>query len=245
MPARAKRFVTTSLTAAPEHGERPALGSDQGGAEVADLHALRALRGHQGKLVERQRPDGADRLDKGDASRVALLDVLDDPVVGRVGLGVAERRRVLVGAHLARADCDEQRVVVHAQARAGVDHLDVRVDPAECVLYPLSLCVTRDPAQRIAPWSPEGERLANRERPVDELLAGGDQLDPHRVAHETTQPEKPLRRRDPSTADHNPKSSHCSTVGLAGYAGIGSPPQRTGGELRTPAARARGLAMRR
>ena len=82
MPARARRLVTASLTAGPKTASGRGSGVTSDELEVADVHALGALGGHQRELVERQRPDRADGLDERELAGVAALDVLDDPVVG-------------------------------------------------------------------------------------------------------------------------------------------------------------------
>ena len=85
--------MTTSLDGGPEDRQRPRLRCDERQLEVSDVHAVGPLRGHQRELVERQRPDRADRLDEGESAGVAPLDVLHDPVVDGVRVGVAEASR--------------------------------------------------------------------------------------------------------------------------------------------------------
>ena len=113
-----------------EDRERPSLRCDDRRAEVAHVHALRALSRHQRELVERQRPDRTDGLDERQAVCVALLDVLDDPVVGRVGLSVAECRHALrpVRLHGPSTDRYEECVELHALASPGAGR-PARPDP--------------------------------------------------------------------------------------------------------------------
>ena len=140
-----------------EHREWAPLGRHERELEVANIHALGTLRGHQRQLVQRQRPDGPDRLHECELARVAGLDVLHDSVVGGVGLGIAEGCHVLVRLHRAGADSDEQRVVLDAPATGRVHHLCVRVDPRQRVLRPFGIRVAHNPPQRIALGAAERE----------------------------------------------------------------------------------------
>ena len=106
--------MTTSLTAVPKTASGPRLGGHEHELQVPDVHALGPLGGHERELVERQRPDRANRLDEREFAGVAALDVLHDPVVAGVSFGVTERGDVLVGLDLPRTNRDQQRVVLDA-----------------------------------------------------------------------------------------------------------------------------------
>ena len=216
-----------------EDGEGTRLGGHERQLEIADVHALGALRCHERQLVQRERPHRADRLDEGEVAGVAALDVLDDPVVGRVGVGVSEGRDVLVGLDLARADGDQQGVILDAAAVLRVDRAGVGVDPLERVLRPVGARVVRDSAQRVPARPPEGERLADGHRAVDELVARRQKLDVDGVAGEPSEAKKTLDCRDAAATDHDTEISHCRTVRASAPLAIGALPDRFGGELRS------------
>ena len=144
MPARARRFVTTSLTAVPKTASGRGSGCHEHQLQVPDVHALSALRRHERELVERQRPDRPNRLDEREAAGVAALDVLHDAVVDGVGVGVAEGGDVLVGLDLPGADGDQQGVVLDAPSALRVDDLRVRIDPSQRILGPVGVAVACD-----------------------------------------------------------------------------------------------------
>jgi hypothetical protein len=53
--------------------------------DIADVHAVGALCGHQRQLIEGQGPGGSDREDEGQAVDVVLLEVLHQPVQHLIG----------------------------------------------------------------------------------------------------------------------------------------------------------------
>ena len=197
-------------------GQRTWLRCHEYQLEAPDVHALRPLRGHESELVQRQRPHRAKRLDERDAPGVTLLDVLDDALVGRVGIRVPERGDVLVWLDQPGTDRDQKRVVVDASSLGGVDDLGVSFNPSERVLREFRPGVLRDVAQRIAPRRPERERLTHSHGPVDEFLVRGDQLDLHRVPCQPSQPKKTLDRGDPTATNNNSKIAHPRAYGSLG-----------------------------
>ena len=209
-----------------ENGERTGLRRHEHQLEVPAVHALRALRGHQRELVQRQRPHRANRLDECEAPGVALLDILHDALEGRVGVRVPKRGDVFIGLNLPGADRHEQGVVLNPPSVARVDDLSIGIDPRKHVLRPVGARVTRDAPQRIVARRPRRERLAHGHGAVDELLVGGDQLDVHRVSCQPSQPKETFDRCDPTATDNYPKIAHATSVRLGGRPAIGALPRQ-------------------
>ena len=151
---------------------------------------------------------------------VAALDVLDDPVVGRVGVGVSEGRDVLVGLDLARADGDQQGVVSTrrpfscGRACVGSTHSSasfVQSAPASCAIRRSGYRCGR-PNANGSRGPPSGGRRARHQAP---------KLDVDGVAGEPSEVKKTLDCRDAAPTDNDTEISHCRTVRASAPLAIG------------------------
>src|SRR5205807_2977872 len=111
---------------------------------------LSAAGQHGRELVIRQGPRHAWRDDKGDASYVLALDVLDEPVERLVQMAVVDGEGVTVAGAGVGSERDDQGVIEKFFAVGGVRHLPGGLHPGECVRYELCVEIARDSVERIA-----------------------------------------------------------------------------------------------
>ena len=94
-----------------EELERLLLGRDERELDALDLMGTEMAGGHQGELVERQRPDGTRGNDEGDSPYLARRDLREE-ATDLVGVGwAAEGECARDGRGRNGADGDEQEVV--------------------------------------------------------------------------------------------------------------------------------------
>ena len=168
IPAWRKRSPTASLAVAPKIASGAVLRRDDRRGEL-DAHVVGAGGRHQRELIQRQLPRQARGRDERDALDVAPLDVLDQPVHRLIQAAVIDRQRVLVAGSGLRAERQHQRVVLDRRAGGGVQQLLGGLDPFQRVGQQLGAGVVHDRRERVAVGGRIGERLAHRQRPVDEL----------------------------------------------------------------------------
>ena len=137
-------------------------------------------------------------------------------MISLVGPLVVECRDVLERHDEPAADRYQQRVVGQLVPARGVQPLSLRVHPLRGVLAPLRSGAQRDPAERIAPDPAPRERLVHRQRPVTELVVGGQQRDLKRLPGERPQTQQSLDGGDAPSADDNPEALHAASLPRAG-----------------------------
>ncbi len=167
---------------------------------------MRAARGQQRELVERQRPAQAGARDEGNAAHIAALDVLDDPAEQLVHAAVVDHDAVCEGGARPRPDRDDQRVVVQLGAALGVCDAPLGVDMREAVGDHLGAGLRGDPRDRVAARRRQRERLADGHRAVDELGVRRHDRDRDEFAGEVRERQRRLEPGDAAARDHDPEA---------------------------------------
>ena len=172
----------------PEDPQRRVLRSDQVQLRV-EAGLVRALGGQQRELVDRQAPGDAGRDHERDPPRIAALDVLHDAVHGIGVVRAPEGGRARERRLGARAERDQQRVVAQLTPTGRLHGVRLGVHGLQAVDDTLEVKVARDRVERVAAGDRERERVGDADRPVRELVVGGEQRDGDALAGEIAQRE--------------------------------------------------------
>ena len=227
MPASSRSCCHGVAGCRAEDAQRRRLGGDERHVHVVDSHPANLGGGHQGELVERQRPRRAAGHDEGDVLEVAVLGVGEHPAQRLVRARLAERDRAGVGTGGAGADRDDEVVVGDLLAAGAADDAAVGDDLLAAVDDEAGAEVIGDALQRAVLGVSERERLGDGERAVREVRRGGHERDADPIAGQVVEGDQRLEPGDASSQDHDlaewgrwrNRSCH-STVGRAGVAAI-------------------------
>ena len=203
-PAAASRAATSRLAAAPKTPSGHVLARDDLHVERAPLR-LRPAGGHQGELVQRQRPRDPGRRDEddpppGSAARERAQGVADrrDVARAREGERAGERRR------RAGAERQQEHVVGHSGPPSRVS---TSCSPGRTAVSSSGIQRTpRSAAIASHSWRTRrlgAERLGDRERAVGQEAPGGEHGDLDPVAREVLEREQRLERPDPAAGDQH------------------------------------------
>ena len=186
-----------------EQLERTRLRRDEREVHVVDAGAPHVAGGDDGQLVQRQAPRQAARDDEGDAMRVPLLEVGQQPGQGLRRAVGAERDGVPVDGHASRAYGHEQGVEGERGAVARGDVAPHGIDLLERAAHELGAEVADDLGERVVGGVAEAEGLGDLQRSVDEVRLGGEQRHADAVARKLTESDQRLEGGDAAAGDHD------------------------------------------
>src|SRR4029079_18579781 len=188
------------------------------------------LAGEQRQLVEGKRPGRARRDREDDLPDLACKRVVEQPGERLGVLRAAESERACDGFGRARAEREQNRVVRdrsllgHDEPRARIESSHPR--PAQARSGALDQRL-----ERKAPYLAGEERLGDRERPVDELLVGRQDLHVCELRRQVLQGKSRFECGDASTRDDDP-SDGCM-VAEASASAIRTDTERVAGNYGT------------
>ena len=129
-------------------------------------------------------------------------------MIALVRVLVVEHRDVLERRYKPAPHRDQKRVVRQFPAVIRVHLLCLEIDPVGPSLAPFRARPLRDRTQWIAPHASLREWLVDRQRPVAQLVVGGQQRDVECVARKRPQPQQPFDGGDSPSADDDPEAVH-------------------------------------
>jgi hypothetical protein len=171
--------------------------------------AARALgevgRGHQGELVNRQRPDRAPWHDEGDPSHLTGDD-LPEEVADSLGIRrAAEGQGAGDGRGRDGSAGDKQDVVRNRAAHKGLGQPASGIDAGQCPERKGRTGRRGEFGELELPHLAEAERLRDSERPIPKVRLGRDQLDADAILRKRPQSQGGLEGRDAAARDHYPR----------------------------------------
>jgi hypothetical protein len=216
-----------------EDAERLLLGGDQ---DELRLVLRRPPGGHQGQLVDRERPHDTVRNDEPEGSDVAGIDLVQEAPEHLDVRAPGER----LGARNCRdepgAARDDQRVVLRLRAVVEEGPVPGTVHPGEPGDSQLGSDVTGDRTEIQHVDVPVAERLRDRERPVCECRLGRHELDRDQIGRERVQRESRLDAGHAPTGDDNAQR-HFRSIRFVAFACIRELPRMAPRETRNPRGR--------
>ena len=158
-----------------EQPERRVLGRVERDLHIVVSHAPRLPGRHQCQLVGGQCPRHAGRHDERDPLEVALVEIAQQSAE-ELGVGLrGPGEHLPKGGFAAGPDCDQQRIVGQALARAGDRNATLSIDLDQRVPDELGVGVRGDIPQWVVVRAPAAERFGDRHRTVNEVGVSREQ----------------------------------------------------------------------
>ena len=203
--ASAEQFANVFAGPQAEDPQRQVLGADHCELCVLDPGLGEAGLGHQGQLVDRQRPGDRARNHEGDPPKLALPQPPDHAGDRALVADAPERLGARNHRQWLGARAEQEVVVGDLFPFVGEDPAIVRFYRDDAVAVEGRPGLAGHIVQVEVDDLPGAERLADQQRPIGEHALRGVQLDLDALAGELAHGEHRLEGGDAATDDHQPR----------------------------------------